>query len=74
MLAKKARGIRYCAIASEWGKANGYKAWHYLFIPHDQISITSTFATIIARFAEEKEPLYNIKPTYGVGEAANNPV
>ncbi len=73
VLAKKARGIRYCAIASEWGKANGYKKWQYLFIPHDQISITSTFATIIARFAEDKAE-FIIKSDFGMKEAANKPL
>lgn len=32
VIAKKERGIQYCAVASRWGKANGYKEWQYLLL------------------------------------------
>lgn len=50
VIAKKERGIQYCAVASRWGKANGYKEWRYLFIPAGQIRSSSTFALLAERF------------------------
>lgn len=52
VIAKKERGIQYCAVASRWGKANGYKEWHYLFIPAGQILPNSSFAQLAERFKE----------------------
>ena len=52
VIAKKDRGIQYCATASRWGKANGYKEWRYLFIPAKQIKANSTFAQLAQRFSE----------------------
>lgn len=52
VIAKKERGIQYCAVASRWGKANGYKEWQYLFIPAGQIRSSSTFALLAERFKE----------------------
>lgn len=50
VLAKKERGIQYCAVASRWGKANGYKEWRYLFIPAGQIQPNSSFKQLAERF------------------------
>ena len=52
VIAKKERGIQYCAVASRWGKANGYKEWRYLFIPATQIQSNSSFAQLALRFKE----------------------
>ena len=52
VIAKKERGIQYCSVASQWGRANGYKEWRYLFIPAGQISSSSTFALLAERFKE----------------------
>jgi len=52
VIAKKKRGIQYCQIASDWGKANGYKAWQYLFIPAKQVTPLSTFGNLSQRFKE----------------------
>lgn len=52
VIAKKERGIQYCAVASNWGKANGYKEWRYLFIPAGQIKANSTFKQLAERFKE----------------------
>lgn len=52
VIAKKERGIQYCAVASRWGKANGYKEWRYLFIPAGQIRSNSSFAQLAERFKE----------------------
>ena len=51
--AKKERGIKYCEIASRWGKANGFKDWRYLFIPADEIKANSTFGQLVQRFAKQ---------------------
>lgn len=48
--AKKERAIRYCKAVSEWGKANGYKQWQYLFIPAGEIHSTSSFKQLAKRF------------------------
>ena len=52
VIAKKERGVQYCAVASRWGKANGYKEWRYLFIPAGQIQPSSSFAVLAERFKE----------------------
>ncbi len=52
VIAKKERGVQYCAVASRWGKANGYKEWRYLFIPAGQIKSNSSFVLLAQRFAE----------------------
>lgn len=49
VIAKKERGIQYCAVASQWGKANGYKEWRYLFIPAGQIRSNSSFMQLAER-------------------------
>ena len=50
VIAKKKRGIQYCQVATNWGKANGYKAWQYLFIPSMQIKESSTFSNLSKMF------------------------
>ena len=50
--AKKERAIRYCKAVSEWGKANGYKQWQYLFIPAGEIHSNSSFKQLARRFSE----------------------
>lgn len=52
VIAKKERGIQYCAVASRWGNANGYKEWRYLFIPAGQIRSNSSFAMLAERYKE----------------------
>lgn len=52
VLAKKERGIEYCAVVSRWGKANGFKEWRYVFIPSKQIQPYSTFAQLAERFTQ----------------------
>lgn len=52
VIAKKERGIQYCAVASRWGKANGYKEWRYLFIPAGQILSSSSFRQLAERYKE----------------------
>ena len=50
VIAKKKRGIQYYQVASNWGKANGYKVWQYLFIPSMQIKSSSTFSSLSKMF------------------------
>ena len=52
VLAKKDRGIKYCQTVSDWGKANGYKQWRYLFIPAQQVKATVTFELLADMFRE----------------------
>ena len=51
VVAKRKRGEQYCRVASDWGKANAYKEWKYLFIPSQQIQTSSTFENLSLRFA-----------------------
>ena len=50
VLAKKDRGVKYCQTVSEWGKANGYKQWRYLFIPAQQVKATVNFDLLANMF------------------------
>ena len=52
VIAKKERGVQYCAVASRWGKSNGYKEWRYLFLPAGQIRSNSSFEQLAERFKE----------------------
>lgn len=52
VIAKKKRGIKYCEVATRWGKANGYKEWRYLFIPSKQVMPNSSFIQLAQRFQE----------------------
>ncbi|WP_264229391.1 DEAD/DEAH box helicase family protein [Acholeplasma laidlawii] len=53
VLAKKDRAVKYCRVASEYNLANGQKAFKYLFIPHDEISTSSSFNNLKNRFLKE---------------------
>lgn len=53
VVAKKNRAIQYCKVASNWSKANGYKEWQYLFIPHNAIRANSSFSNLAGRFCNE---------------------
>lgn len=50
VIAKRNRTIKYCEIASNWAKANGYKEWRYVFIPSLQIMENSTTKGLFERF------------------------
>lgn len=51
--AKKERAIKYCKVASEYNIAKGHKAFKYLFIPHDEVTSSSSFNNLKDRFVEE---------------------
>lgn len=53
VIAKKERAIKYCKVSSEYNLANGHKAFKYLFIPHDEISASSSFNNLKERFIKE---------------------
>lgn len=53
VIAKKERAIKYCRIATEYNLAHGYKGFKYLFIPHDEISTSSSFNNLKNRFLKE---------------------
>ena len=52
VVAKKERAVQYCAAATRWGEANGYKGWKYLFIPSMQITPHSSFLHLAEQFKE----------------------
>ena len=54
VIAKKNRGIQYCKTVSEWAKANGFKEWRYLFIPHDKILPNSSFKNLTDQFTADE--------------------
>lgn len=45
--AKKERAISYCKVASEYNVANGHKPFVYMFIPHDEITISTRFNSLL---------------------------
>lgn len=53
VLAKKERAIKYCSVATEYNLANGHKGFKYLFIPHDEITTSSSFNNLKDRFIEK---------------------
>ncbi len=55
VLAKKDRALRFCQVVSEWGIANGYKEWDYVFIPSKQITENATFNMLTKRFTVDAE-------------------
>ena len=55
VIAKKERAIKYCEVASNWGKENGFKKWEYLFIPSMQIQENSSFERLAKQFREVLE-------------------
>ena len=52
VVAKKERAVLYCAAATRWGAANGYKKWQYLFIPSKQVAVNSSFLHLAEQFKE----------------------
>ena len=50
VVAKKNRGIQFCKTVSEWAKANGFKEWRYLFIPHDKFFVNSSLENLVKQF------------------------
>ncbi|MGY3778788.1 DEAD/DEAH box helicase [Isobaculum melis] len=54
VIAKKKRAIKYCEVVSNWGRANGFKKWEYLFIPSMQIQESSSFEQLSKQFIEEE--------------------
>ena len=53
VLAKKDRALKYCKVASEYNLAHGHKGFKYLFIPHDEITSSSSFKNLKDRFIEK---------------------
>ena len=51
VIAKKERGIKFCEVASRWGRANGFKDWQYLFIPAGEITPNTSFGQLAHKFS-----------------------
>lgn len=52
VLAKKERALQYCKIATEYNQAHGHKGFKYLFIPHNEIAMNTSFNSLMQRFVE----------------------
>ena len=52
VLAKKARGERYCQIVSDWAEAAGSKPWKYLFIPENAVQGSVTFEFLASSYGK----------------------
>lgn len=52
VIAKKERAIKYCKVATEYNEAHGHKGFEYVFIPDNEVSSSSSFNTLLARFRE----------------------
>ena len=53
VIAKKERAISYCKIASDYNQAQKRKPFTYLFIPHDEISQSTSFIRLRDRFSQK---------------------
>lgn len=49
---KAKSGVKWCANASNYLKANGGKVWRYLLIPHDQVKEANTLSSYIDKFVK----------------------
>ena len=52
VIAKAKRAVKYCEVASNWAKANGYKPWQYVFIPSKEILENSSLMGLVQRFSK----------------------
>lgn len=50
VISKSNRAVQFCKVATNWAKATGRKPWKYIFIPSQQIQISSNFSTLSERF------------------------
>jgi type III restriction enzyme len=53
VLAKKDRAISYCKIASDYNLAYGKKPFTYLFIPHDDITMSTSFNYLKGKYEKK---------------------
>jgi CTP:phosphocholine cytidylyltransferase-like protein len=53
VIAKKERAMSYCKIASDYNQAQKRKPFTYLFIPHDEISQSTSFIRLRDRFSQK---------------------
>src|SRR5690625_126376 len=50
---KAKSGVKWCVNASTYLKANGWKEWKYLLIPHDEVKEANTLNSYISKFERE---------------------
>lgn len=55
VIAKKISAVKYCQLVSEWCKNNGRKEWRHLFIPAEQVQLSSTFKYLSTTYSAMKE-------------------
>lgn len=51
VVAKKERAINYCMVASKYNVSLGRKPFTYLFVPHDEITMSNSFNYLANRFS-----------------------
>ena len=47
VLAKKEAALKWCEIATGFEKKNNGKAWHYLLIPDNTVTLDRTFEKLV---------------------------
>jgi type III restriction enzyme len=52
VIAKKDRAIKYCEVASKYNEAHGRKPFIYLFVPHDEITNSTSLNYLIGRYQQ----------------------
>jgi type III restriction enzyme len=50
VLAKKEVAVKWCVNATNYAAGHGGKPWRYVLIPHDEIAVNMTLATLSDRF------------------------
>ena len=55
VVSKSNRAVQFCKVATNWANATGRKPWKYIFIPSQQIQISSNFSALSERFLVEQE-------------------
>lgn len=51
VLQKQEAAVHWCEAATQHAKEHGAKSWSYVLIPHNEVSLTSTFQYLLNRFS-----------------------
>jgi type III restriction enzyme len=52
VLSKKSAAINYCGHSTHFTTAHGGKPWKYLLVPHDEVTIMSSFGHLAGKYGE----------------------
>lgn len=50
VILKRNRAVKYCNVVNIYSDAHNYKQWKHLFIPAQEIKLTTSFESLCARF------------------------